>query len=141
MSHVYLVPSCVEVVGGKIKAVCGGLCCGALDFSQFPHKQWIEGLCPYLDMGVCSCYSERPLACQGAPFFDYSFEEVVPIFGPNKFGIPWCSFRLPIVEHFGLPYEILDSGQECIERYAKEGLGRFERWTLKWFHKRTIFWE
>ena len=138
---IYLVANCVEIVHGEVKALCGGYCCGALNFSWFPHSKWVEGLCSYLKFGVCSCYHTRPMSCRGAPFYDYPDFELPLIFGPNRFQTPWCHYRLPIMQYYNLPYEICGSGTECIERYTREGLGDFQRWTLKWFKGQTVFWE
>jgi len=109
-----------------------------LDFSQFPNGRWFGEHCSSLIDGICSDYETRPLACVGAPFYDGSFEE----YPPNKFIVPWCCFRKPILDRFGIPYEILPTGDDCIIAYTEQGLGDFERWQARRFYqKQTIFWE
>ena len=134
---IYLVEKCVEVVDGRIVSVCGGWCCKMLDFSEFPNGRWVISTCDYLKDGLCVCYNEKPLACSGSPFFDYE----PSAYEPHKFPVAWCAYRKVVLDYYNVPYQILGSGQECIERYAREGLGDFERFALKYFHKRTLFWE
>jgi hypothetical protein len=133
---IYLVKSCTKIVDGKLVGLCG-YCCHMLNFKEFPNEKWLGPKCRYLNEGLCTCYDERPLACSGSPFFDQEVE----IYPPNKFCIPWCSYRRLVCDFYKIPYQILDSAEECIEQYRKIGLGDFERWTVKFFKKRTVFYE
>lgn len=134
---IYLVEKCIELIDGKVKAICGGWCCRMLDFSQFPNGLWYSKPCDYLEEGVCSCYEARPKACEGSPFFDGSPD----LYPANKFIVPWCSFRAAVLDHHSIPYTFLESGEECIEQYSKQGLADFERWTeRRYFKGRTIFY-
>jgi hypothetical protein len=61
---------------------------------------------------------------------------------PNKFLVPWCCFRKPVLDIHQVPYELLLSGEECIVAYSERGLGDFERWAARKFYKnQTVFWE
>jgi len=134
----YFVKGCTEIVNDQVVGLCG-YCCHKLDFTKFPNRHWLGPACKYLQNNLCSCYIDRPRACEGAPLFDYSCAPL--IFGPDRFGVPWCTYRIPVARFYNIPYNILDNANECIERYAQDGLGSFERWTLKYFRKQTILYE
>lgn len=138
---IYLVNSCITYENNSlasIKLICGGWCCYMLDFKEFPHGRWHSNSCSSLVEGVCIHHIERPVACEGSPFYDGGPH----LWPPNKFIVPWCAYRRQVLDHHGIPYEILESGEECILRYSKEGLGDFERWTERRYYKRrTIFYE
>ncbi len=135
---IYLVKSCVEVFDNITKPVCGGWCCRMLNFKEFPNGRWASNPCDYLIDGLCSCYSDRPLACVASPFYDGSPE----LWPPEKFIVPWCHYRKQVLDYNGVEYVLLDSGEACIEQYIIDGLGNFERWTeRKYFKNRTLFYE
>jgi Fe-S-cluster containining protein len=111
-----------------------------LDFSQFLGGRWQSNPCPSLQDGLCRDYADRPKACEGSPFFDYG-EEAFKVYGPYRFPVPWCSFRKHVLQYYGIPFEILETADDCIKAYSAEGLADFERFAIKWFKHRTVFWE
>lgn len=138
---IYLVDRCITYSNdtcATIESVCGGWCCYMLDFSKFPHGRWHSSPCFGLVNGVCIDHYNRPVACGGSPFYDGRPE----LWPSNKFIVPWCAYRRQVLDHHSIPYVILKSGEECINRYTAEGLGDFERWTeRKYYKKRTILYE
>jgi Fe-S-cluster containining protein len=135
---IYLVQSCISIDElGEVRAICGGWCCYKLNFSEFPNGRWHSKPCDYLKEGVCSCYEDRPTACEGSPFFDGGPQ----LYPSNKFITPWCAYRREVLDYRGTQYEILETGEACIEQYSRQGLDDFERWTERRFYKkRTIFY-
>lgn len=112
-----------------------------LNFSQFPHGRWHSKPCSSLCDGICLDYDVRPKACEGSPFFDYG-EEAFEIYGPNRFPVPWCSFRHLVLDYFGKEYAILPRATDCIQAYSRDGtLGNFERFAIKWFKGNIILWD
>lgn len=131
---IVLIPSCVKVENGKVTPLCGYCCC-ALDFTR---EDFVLARCKYLDGGLCSCYQDRPTACEFSPFFDYTVEEAVAYFGPSSFIVPWCSFRKVVLEALELPYSIVRDAEEAIAYYKRRGLGDFKRRSIKWFRRRSV---
>jgi len=131
----FIVRSCTREEDGRVIALCGGWCCYHLDFRNFPDGEWHRSPCTSLRHGICIDYSDRPLACIGAPFYDGGPE----LYPSGKFPLPpWCYFRKEILDLHQIPYEILDSGEECIEAYKKCGLN-FTRWWERTFYQEPKF--
>ena len=73
--------------------------------------------CAHMQNGLCAIYKERPIECRDYPRYDAVFESYCEY--PDCFHVPWCNFRIPVLDAIGQEYEILEDGESCRLKYLE----------------------
>jgi Fe-S-cluster containining protein len=85
-----------------------------VNFENFAFYQ-----CEMLKGGLCSVYENRPKTCSDYPFYSSrGFEEYLD--HPDAFYVPWCFYRMIVLESLGIEFEVLGDGDACLTKYLEQ---------------------
>ncbi len=86
--------------------------------------------CERFKDGLCTDYENRPDTCSGYPNYDQNLEIFFDY--PDAYYVPWCFYRMTVLEVLGIAYEVLEDGEQCQMKYLEKIIQNPE--TAKKFH-------